>query len=287
MTDLKDPAANPASAPTTTRLGAVRAVLGNAGIRRIELAWTCGIAADGALMVGLLVVAFAAGGPLAVGLLGVARTAPAIVTGPMAGLLATRSHPTSLLRVVHVARAAASAALTVWITMGLPFWGVLLLLVLAALAGSLVRPLQLASMPSLARDPGELVAANVAMSTGEGVGSFLGPLAAGLVVAVSGPPLAVGLATLVFVAGALSILGLRAGADTASELQAQARHAADGDEPGRAAARGEGLARGRAGGAPTAARRRGGRLRLQRPGSLPRPLDDAGRRGVLRAARAG
>ena len=217
MTD--EPAANPAAAPTTTRLGAVRAVLGNAGIRRIELAWTCGIAADGALMVGLLVVAFAAGGPLAVGLLGVARTAPAIVTGPMAGLLASRSHPTSLLRVVHVARAAASAALTVWVTMGLPFWGVLLLLVLAALAGSLVRPLQLAAMPSLARDPGELVAANVVMSTGEGVGSFIGPLVAGLAVAVSGPPVAVGLATLVFVVGAFSILGLRPGADTQSELR--------------------------------------------------------------------
>ena len=125
--------ANPAtSAPCDRRrLTAVRAVLGNAGIRRIELAWTCGIAADGALMVALLVVAFAAGGPLAVGLLGVARTAPAIITGPLAGLLASRTHPTSLLRVVHVARAAASAALTVWVAMALPFWGVLLLLVLA------------------------------------------------------------------------------------------------------------------------------------------------------------
>ena len=238
-------------------------------------------------MVGLLVVAFAAGGPLAVGLLGVARTAPAIVTGPMAGLLASRSHPTSLLRVVHVARAAASAALTVWVTMGLPFWGVLILLVLAALAGSLVRPLQLAAMPSLARDPGELVAANVVMSTGEGVGAFVGPLVAGLAVAVSGPPVAVGIATLVFVVGAFSILGLRPGADTQSELRAQALAHADADRPSGAACGVEALARRRTRRTPTAARRGGHRHRLQRPGPVSRPRDDPQRRRVVRAARAG
>ncbi|HET9457290.1 MAG TPA: hypothetical protein VFO78_08110, partial [Candidatus Limnocylindrales bacterium] len=52
---------------------ALREVLANRGLRRIELAWTLGFAADGALLVALLLVAFEAGGPLAVGLVGVIR----------------------------------------------------------------------------------------------------------------------------------------------------------------------------------------------------------------------
>ena len=74
---------------TSTRpTGALRAVLGNPGIRRIELAWACGIAGDAAMLVAMLLVAYEAGGALGVGLLGAARTAPAIITGPLTGLLA-------------------------------------------------------------------------------------------------------------------------------------------------------------------------------------------------------
>jgi MFS family permease len=217
-------------APSTTTAGAssralaaLRAVLGNPGIRRIELAWTCGIAGDTALLVALLVVAFEAGGALAVGLVAVARTAPAIVTGPLAGLLAGRSHPTRLLRLVHLGRAAASAGLTAWIAAGWPFAGLLVLVVLASIAGSLVRPLTITSLPSLARDPGELVAGNVVMSTGEGVGAFLGPVAAGLIVAAAGPAPAAALASLTFAVGAAAMLAARASGDAAAEVAADRR----------------------------------------------------------------
>ena len=180
--------ANPDGAAPTRPLVALRDVLDNPGIRRIELAWAFGIAGEAGMLVALLVVAFEAGGPLAVGLLGVARTAPGIVTGPLAGLLASRSDSTRLLGIVHLARAAAAAGLTAWVALDLPFGGVLALVVLTSVAGSLVRPLQIAALPSLAHDPGELVAANVVMSAGEGIGAFIGPLAAGLVLVLSGSP---------------------------------------------------------------------------------------------------
>ena len=55
---------------------AIREVAGNPGIRRIETAWSLGIAADWAYLVVLLITAYAAGGPLGVGVLGVVRMIP-------------------------------------------------------------------------------------------------------------------------------------------------------------------------------------------------------------------
>ena len=71
------------------------------------------------------------------------------------------------------------------IAIGAELW-IGLLFALAALvagAGSLVRPIQSALLPAFAQTPRGCVAANVASSTGEGLGTFVGPLLAGLVVA--------------------------------------------------------------------------------------------------------
>ena len=51
---------------------------------------------------------------------------------------------------------------------------------------TLFRPALQALLPSLARTPKELIAANGATSTMEGLGTLAGPLLAGLLVAVSG-----------------------------------------------------------------------------------------------------
>jgi MFS family permease len=211
-------------------MAALRSVLGNGGILRIELAWACLNAGDTAMLVALLLVAFDDGGALAVGLLGAARTAPALVTGPLAGLLATRGHPARLLRLVHSARTLASLAITVWVALGLPFAGVLALVVVGSLTGSLARPLTIAAMPSLAREPGELVAANVVMGTGEGLGSFAGPLAAAFVVAAAGPAAVAAVATATLAVGTIAVLGLRVTGDTAAELAEHERSIVD-DRP--------------------------------------------------------
>jgi MFS family permease len=79
----------------------------------------------------------------------------------------------------------------------------------AALLGvttTLIRPTLQALLPSLARTPEELIASNGATSTIEGLGTLVGPLLAGVLVALSEPGLvfAVGAATLLLVAVPLS-----------------------------------------------------------------------------------
>src|SRR5690349_13460616 len=53
--------------------GALREALGNEGIRRLELSWSVGIAADTALTIVLLVAVYDRGGVVATGLLGAIR----------------------------------------------------------------------------------------------------------------------------------------------------------------------------------------------------------------------
>ena len=57
-------------------LHALRRVLLNPDLRRLEIAWTLSIAAQWALVVALLVYAYQQGGVVGVGVVGVARTLP-------------------------------------------------------------------------------------------------------------------------------------------------------------------------------------------------------------------
>ena len=87
-----------------------------------------------------------------------------------------------------------------------------LVYVLAAVvagAGSLVRPIQTALLPAFARTPRELVAANVASSTGEGIGTFVGPLLAGVIVAGTGSVAASLLVAVTFAGAAAAVTGIR------------------------------------------------------------------------------
>ena len=52
--------------------------------------------------------------------------------------------------------------------------------------GGLTRPLHMSLLPWLARTPGELVAANIASSAAEGLGTLLGPAVAGVLLATTG-----------------------------------------------------------------------------------------------------
>src|SRR5919106_1495447 len=165
---------------------AVREVLRNRSIRRIEIAWTTGTAADWALLVVLLVVAYEAGGALAAGVLGAVRVLPAIVAAPFATTLVERYRGDRVLTAINLVRSAAALATAIVVAGELPVELTYVLAAVVAGAGSLIRPIQTALLPAFARTPGELVAANVASSTGEGIGTFLGPLLAGLLVAATG-----------------------------------------------------------------------------------------------------
>jgi MFS family permease len=188
---------------------ALRDVLRNPSIRRIELSWAAGIAADWAFLVILLVFAYKSGGALAVGLLGAIRIAPAIVAAPFASSLVERFRGDRVLTAINVVRCAGAALTAVAIGASVGIGPVYVLAALVAGAGSLVRPIQTALLPAFAQTPRELVAANVASSTGEGVGTFLGPLLAGLVVAETGSVAASLLVAVTFGAAAAAVVGIR------------------------------------------------------------------------------
>jgi hypothetical protein len=187
---------------------AVREVLRNRAIRRIEIGWSAGTAADWAFLVVLLVVAYDEGGTLAVGILGAIRVIPAIVAAPFATTLVERFRGERVLTAINVLRAGGAVATAVVVGVGLPFEVTYVLAAVVAGAGSLVRPIQNALLPALARTPSELVAANVASSVGEGLGTFAGPLLAGVLVAATGSVVASVLIAAVFAGAAAAVTGV-------------------------------------------------------------------------------
>jgi MFS family permease len=153
----------------------------NEQIRKVQLAWACAIAAEWAHFVALGVYAYGHGGASAVGLAGLIRLLPAAAVAPFAASLGDRFPRerfilgASLVGAFALVASAASAAAD----------DTVLVYVFAAVVGlssTLFRPALQALLPSLARTPEELIAANAATSTMEGLGTLVGPLLAGLLV---------------------------------------------------------------------------------------------------------
>ena len=215
------------AAPVLAVGGALRDVLGNGAIRKIEIAWTAGTAADWAFLVILLVVAYDAGGALAVGVLGAVRVLPAIVIPPFASTLVQRFRGDRMLIAINLVRTAGVVLTAIVIGADLPLAITYVLAAVVAGAGSLVRAIQNALLPALARTPGELVAANVASSTGEGLGTFAGPLIAGALVAWTGSVVASLLVAAWFAGATAAVTGLR------FERDADARGGVGGDPSAR------------------------------------------------------
>lgn len=216
-----------------TRLAAASAIgvladaLGNRSIRRIQIAWTTGMAADWAYLVILLVVAYDAGGALAVGLLGAVRIAPAIVAAPFATALVQRYRGDRVLTGINVARCVGALLTAAAISADVPLAVTFALAAFVAGTGALVRPIQSALLPAFARTPGELVAANVTSSLGEGLGTFAGPVFAGAVVATTDSAAASLVVAAAFAGAAAAVTGVR------FERVADAHAGRGGDEPSR------------------------------------------------------
>jgi MFS family permease len=187
---------------------ALRAAMRNPGLRRVELAWGAAIGAEWAHFVALGVFAYEAGGTTAVGIAGLARMLPAAFAAPLASTLGDRFRRERFLFGVATTAAAALGA------SALAFYATdsqALIYALAAVIGvasTLFRPALQAILPSLARSPGELIAANGATSTIESLGTLLGPLLAGVLVTVGDPGLVFAVAGGVQAAGALLLATL-------------------------------------------------------------------------------
>jgi MFS family permease len=182
-------------------VSALGAAVRNENVRRVELAWGAAIAAEWAHFVALGVFAYQQGGTSAVGIAGLVRLLPAAAVAPFAASLGDRFRRERFLLAMTLVGAialAASAAAAFAEDRTLVF-------VFAAVVGlstTLIRPALQALLPSLARTPDELIAANGATSTIESIGTLVGPLLAGLLVSLANVGLAFILGAALLVAGA-------------------------------------------------------------------------------------
>jgi MFS family permease len=200
-----------------TRLGtavrasadALREALANTAIRRLEVAWGLGIAADGALSVVLLVAAYQRGGVLAAGLFGAFRMVPAVVSGMLAGAVLQRVDGRSLLLGIGLVRTAVTLAASALLVAGAPLPWLLMVAAVAGAAAAPVVPTTATLMPAAARTLRELVAANVAYGIAEGAGGLVGPFVAAVLIAAGQPSTALLVAAAAFALTVVSVAGLR------------------------------------------------------------------------------
>ena len=190
-------------------IGALRQAMANDGIRRLEIAWALGIAADTGLLVVLLIEVYARDGVVATALLGAVRMVPGVVSGMLSGAMLARFRGDRILLTVAILRTASAAACALVIATGGSTAMLFVVAAVAAAAGAPVRPTQATLMPALARSSAELVAANTAWTTGEGLGAFAGPLVAGFFIAKGMPAAAAGAAALGFLGTAFVVARLR------------------------------------------------------------------------------
>jgi MFS family permease len=194
-------------------------VFGNPDIRKIELAWAGSVVGHWAYGIALAVYAYEQGGAPAVGLVGLIRFLPPAIVGPFTAMLADRFRRERVMVTADLTRAVLLGAAALTVAMDGPPWAVYTLAGLVAVAFSAIRPAQAALLPSLARSPAELTAANVASSTIESVGVFTGPALGGILLAATS-------ASVVFGAAAV---GFAYSATLVSRVERQPRSAARGE----------------------------------------------------------
>jgi MFS family permease len=180
-------------------------VFRNPNIRRIEGAWAASILAHWAYGIALAVFAYRDGGAAAVGLVGLVRFLPSAAASPFTALLGDRYRRERVIVVAELSRAVLLATTTAIVVMEGPPALVYVLAGLVAIAYSAVRPAQAALLPSVARTPKELTAANVTSSTIESLGIFGGPAIGGLLLAATGEEVVFGAAAAAFLLSAILV----------------------------------------------------------------------------------
>jgi hypothetical protein len=187
------------------RRAAIREALRSPDVRRIELGWGLSVVGEFASTVALVVFAYADGGAGLVAVYGLFRMLAGVAVALAIAGIGDRIRGEALLRAstalkaVLLTLAAVAAAVD-----GPP------LVVVALAAGSsglegAYRPLQASTLPWLVRTPAELTAANVVASMMESGGALVGPVLAGVLLALADPTGTIALAATFFAFAWLSL----------------------------------------------------------------------------------
>ena len=187
---------------------AFRAVVGNPGLRRLQLAWGGWVTVDWAYTVAISVFAFSRNGAAGVGLITLIRLLPAAATAPFTAGLGDR-FPRRLLLAAEELIIGLVLATTAIIAMARgPDLLVYALAVVLAIVSAPFRAFQGALLPTLAQTPDELTASNLVGSTVEAAATLIGPALAAILLGLSGPSAVFWMTAAVSLAAAVSVFGI-------------------------------------------------------------------------------
>ena len=192
-------------------LAAVRSVFRNPNLRRIELAYAGSAIGNYAFSVAIAIYAFHQGGVAAVGIVTAVRQTAAAAVAPFAASLSDRFPRERVMLVSDVGRIGCTGGIAVLVASGAPRFSVYVLAVGASVFGAVFRPAEASLVPLVARSPQELTAANVAASSFDSIGVFVGPALGAFLIAFSGYTAAFTVIAATFAWSALFVLRISSG----------------------------------------------------------------------------
>ena len=194
----------------------------NPNLRRLQLALTSLVIGQWAYTVAVAVYAYDQGGAAAVGLVGLIRMLPSAFAAPFTAFLADRYPRRTVLLVAGLAEGFGVALTAAAVLADAPSLAVYALTAVVQVATTAAVPTRAALMPALARTPTELTAANIAATTIDSVGSFIGPALGGVLLAVTDVEVVLATVTGAFAVAGLLIARIRLeGADRPSGVAAE------------------------------------------------------------------
>jgi len=199
---------------------------GDPRLRRVLVAYGLSRFTEFAGWLAILLVAYEQGGATLVGISAFAMQLPAIVLVPVFAGLVERLPRGRAVAITHAAVAASAGLTAVLLLVDAPLWIVLVGGTATTVAVFAVRPTHFATLPLLAKGPGDLVSANGWSSFMDGAAIFVGFLLAGVLTDAFGAWVVLALAAMLGVVATLLTSGLGisvagvAHADTPGELRA-------------------------------------------------------------------
>jgi MFS family permease len=182
--------------------------LRNHPLRRLEIGYALFFGAEGVVWLALLVYAYRHGGAGSASVMAIVQLVPCALAAPFIGALADHRRPGRVLFVSYILQAVAMAVVGGVIAAGAPVWTTFVLAPVICLAITASRPAHAALLPSVVRTPEELTAANVLTGWGEGAGGAVAPALAGVLLAVSGPALALASTAVMTLVAACLVAGI-------------------------------------------------------------------------------
>jgi MFS family permease len=190
-------------------LAVIAAVLHNASLRRVLLAFIGFSLAEWSSWIAILVYAFNRGGATETGIAALIQLAPSAIVAPLAASIGDHIRRDRALLMAYLAQSASMLVTAVALMTNAPAPVVYVAAAVAATSITLTRPIQAAMLPSLSRTPSELTAANVAAGVIETGSMLVGPILSGIALALTGSGAVFLGSAVVTLAGAALIRGTR------------------------------------------------------------------------------